>query len=1271
MSDTTKTMGVGIKLDRASIERELKEFRTLLMETVKSVGLGSGSIENLTREVNNASAQMKRIKADLVAYQKAQDADLAREEVAMAKRVNAELLAIQKARVAQAVAVNKSLTASGGFNWITGGMNTTARSQMASYYKEQAQEAERLANATKRVSSAHRDGGRVLDAYHSSIINLRGGISGYIKDVQSMILIQARWYGARTALFGATQLPINFIRQGIEYAVLIDTWNAKLLRWGASSGKITEQARRDMTALVMEMRKMVLDIPIPLEKLGEAVEGFIGAGIDPSVVKEMTKQIAALAATYPEIDMEQFGTSIVGFYNSFKDTIKGATSEAEKFKIIMDQMTAAQAKGVIRPEQFQLVMQHLGEAARNAGFTTEQMLAMSVVITDLGSRAGSAARAARGFMDQLSKSSVQEKLKHIGVEFEKNKTLAEQFDRIMTSLRDKLGGGGTMTMGTQTFLTSIMPVERAKAFTAMLKDWDKYKDTIQYIMGSTGGIMAGLEPKLQSISGQWQLLKNTIAELASSSSITAGGLKGLVSTLLEMARGALYAVQPSMATAENIRKLGDSGKIAYDAIRLLKDMVSGLLDVLSPFKDILLSVLKTLVEYRDAIKVAVQLWGSYKLAVIALRNVLVPVIILLYRMYTALKLVTSAEIASGLANLSKLLAGSQLVQLISVFGKLGPAVGAGVVATAGLGYAIYQINKEARDAKEQLAKLADEASKLPDLHLKIRAQIKAGEISKLQTEIDSNPTAWGYIDKVNKLKALKKEYDVIQRDLASRKGYMTYEIPGMYSSKESGDKSKKPYEFPDPAGKQGTYRMELSAAKAQAKALLDIEKSNYDLRFAILSNFHKLGGSTIQEYYQAELDNAEMNHKNRLAILELEIREIENAYSKGMSEGGLTAEKKLALEDKRAADLTRVNADKVKAQNDYFKEVSNLETEFYRKSLQKLIEQAQHEASVLKLKVQGQIDLNQWAVEERQKQNKWLYDNGILSMGQYYRQEATLIRKDLQFKIETLKNDYNEWKSVWEKKVETAYGQQEKLTDLYREQEQKNQELANNMAQATREATSEMAELYRNLKNDINETFFEPMKSGLKEFFDVASDDFMEFRTLALNVLQDVYNAMVEKFVINKVVGGLSNIMSNTIAAIADTGGVSNTATYSSFGSTFSYLKNSSQGNIFSTSSLVPYLNSIVSNPTLFRFAHGVGLMGEEGDEAIMPLTRMRSGNLGVETTGGVSNLNVKIELINQSGQQLSGKQGEAQINAYEIIIPVVIDAYDRNVMGMRSIMGG
>jgi phage-related minor tail protein len=47
------------------------------------------------------------------------------------------------------------------------------------------------------------------------------------------------------------------------------------------------------------------------------------------------------------------------------------------------------------------------------------------------------------------------------------------------------------------------------------------------------------------------------------------------------------------------------------------------------------------------------------------------------------------------------------------------------------------------------------------------------------------------------------------------------------------------------------------------------------------------------------------------------------------------------------------------------------------------------------------------------------------------------------------------------------------------------------------------------------------------------------------------------------------------------------------------------------------FTNQIVDQPTYFAFAAGVGLMGEAGPEAIMPLKRGSDGRLGVTANGG------------------------------------------------------
>lgn len=59
------------------------------------------------------------------------------------------------------------------------------------------------------------------------------------------------------------------------------------------------------------------------------------------------------------------------------------------------------------------------------------------------------------------------------------------------------------------------------------------------------------------------------------------------------------------------------------------------------------------------------------------------------------------------------------------------------------------------------------------------------------------------------------------------------------------------------------------------------------------------------------------------------------------------------------------------------------------------------------------------------------------------------------------------------------------------------------------------------------------------------------------------------------------------------------------------------RGAVVDTGRVVPFAaGGVVSSPTLFPLRGGIGLMGEAGPEAILPLRRLASGRLGVEATG-------------------------------------------------------
>jgi len=101
-------------------------------------------------------------------------------------------------------------------------------------------------------------------------------------------------------------------------------------------------------------------------------------------------------------------------------------------------------------------------------------------------------------------------------------------------------------------------------------------------------------------------------------------------------------------------------------------------------------------------------------------------------------------------------------------------------------------------------------------------------------------------------------------------------------------------------------------------------------------------------------------------------------------------------------------------------------------------------------------------------------------------------------------------------------------------------------------------------------------------------------------------------------------------------------------------------GNIYGENGIVPFARGgIVNRPTLFPFAKGVGLMGEAGPEAIVPLKRGKDGKLGIAGGGGgnITNnivVNVKTEPGSGSGKT-DVKAASSQLNMFGKAISVAV----------------
>ena len=97
---------------------------------------------------------------------------------------------------------------------------------------------------------------------------------------------------------------------------------------------------------------------------------------------------------------------------------------------------------------------------------------------------------------------------------------------------------------------------------------------------------------------------------------------------------------------------------------------------------------------------------------------------------------------------------------------------------------------------------------------------------------------------------------------------------------------------------------------------------------------------------------------------------------------------------------------------------------------------------------------------------------------------------------------------------------------------------------------------------------------------------------------------------------------------------------------------------------------NVFSSPTNFRFAGGSGLLGEKGSEAIMPLKRTTSGDLGVQVAGG-SSAPTKVQIINESGNKMEVTSSSVSQDNDGYILNVVINGIATNKMGIRNLIGG
>ena len=147
--------------------------------------------------------------------------------------------------------------------------------------------------------------------------------------------------------------------------------------------------------------------------------------------------------------------------------------------------------------------------------------------------------------------------------------------------------------------------------------------------------------------------------------------------------------------------------------------------------------------------------------------------------------------------------------------------------------------------------------------------------------------------------------------------------------------------------------------------------------------------------------------------------------------------------------------------------------------------------------------------------------------------------------------------------------------------------------------------------SQLTQNAFQGLSDGITELVTTGK---MNFNDFANSIIKDMIRIATQQLILRPILQGISGLFG---------GGGGGTLAPTDM---FKYVNNA-KGNLYVQNGIQAFARGgIVDKPTLFPFAKGIGLMGEAGPEAIMPLRRGRDGNLGVAGGGGTTNVVVNVD---------------------------------------------
>lgn len=396
---------------------------------------------------------------------------------------------------------------------------------------------------------------------------------------------------------------------------------------------------------------------------------------------------------------------------------------------------------------------------------------------------------------------------------------------------------------------------------------------------------------------------------------------------------------------------------------------------------------------------------------------------------------------------------------------------------------------------------------------------------------------------------------------------------------------------------------DLQATLRQEQALLGQRKQQLDIQYSA-------GLVSMEDYYRQQRGLIEQSAKLEEAALQSKLQRLEQEKTKGVD--ALNVQRQIA--DVQGQLAVR----RIQTQN----ELAEADQRAAKAVQQHAAALAQLNSNYTAYVVQLQSRANLQVASVGMGQERSAYEQQLLSIRENYANQM----RNLEDQRGTASNWTAENEAYYQERMRLLKAQLDAEVRLHGETYARIQEAQGNWQNGAIRAMEDYATSGRNVAEQTANAFtraFSGMEDALVNFTMTGKAD---FKSMAESIIADLIRIQIRAAMVQALGGSdgsggwLGTLINAGMAWF--TGGSTATASGGNAGQGIQIRERSAKGNVYDSPSLSMYRNQVLASPTLFAFARGgvpggnVGLMGEAGPEAIMPLTRGPDGNLGVRAHG-------------------------------------------------------